>query len=149
MLVLFSGFILFLFFNGPNEKQAETPKLPDYPTKIATIGGEKFTILQTRTEKERRLGLGAVPKLPKNYGMSFTANGSMGIWMKGMKYPIDILWLDKENTVVHIVHDAEVSSYPKTTFYNPRETDARMVIEINSGEAKRLGVENGSKITLD
>ncbi len=130
-------------------EQKNTYNLPDYPTKTATIQGEKFTILTTRTSQESQLGLGAVEKLPSHYGMSFNAYGRMGIWMKGMNYPIDIIWLDKNGAVVHIVHDAQPSSYPKTTFYNPVETNARMVIELNSGEAKRLGLENGVKITLE
>ena len=123
--------------------------LPDYPTKTATIQGEKYTILTTRTVQENRLGLGAVADLPDNYGMSFFGSGKIGIWMKGMKYSIDIIWLDKDGRVIHIVHDAQPSSYPKTTFANPAGTDAHLVIELNTGEAKRLGLENGMKITLE
>lgn len=123
-------------------------ELPDYPRVVAQIGGEEFTFLKTQTAQQSALGLGAVPKLPARYGMLFYGQGQMGFWMKGMTYPIDMVWLDSENTVVHVVHDAQPNSYPKTVFVNPPETDARIVIEITAGEAKRLQIEPGMKILL-
>lgn len=127
---------------------SEDVDLPDYPRIEATIGSEKFTPLQTRDIKENRLGLGAVPVLPKNYGMTISGKDRIGVWMKGMKYPIDIIWIDKDGRVIHIVHDAQPSSYPKTTYYNPIGTYADLVVEIGAGEAKRLNLENGAKISL-
>lgn len=124
-----------------------TSALPDYPHKIAVIGNETYTLLAPRTAKERQLGLGAVPALPAHYGMLFPGFGTIGIWMKGMKYSIDILWIDARGTVVHIEHDVDPSTYPKT-FTNPKDTDARYVIELQAGEAKRLGLKNDSSVTF-
>lgn len=147
MLTLFLAG-LFLVRTGGLTPQTETANLPKYPTRIVKIGGENFTILQTRTQVERELGLGAVKNLPRHYGMLFVADDQLGIWMKGMKYPIDILWIDHDNRLIHIVHDADPSGYPKTTYVNPPHTRARYVIEINAGEAKRLGLTLGDKIVL-
>ena len=126
-----------------------TPRLPTYPRLIARIGSKDFTLLETRTDEEKRLGLSSVPTLPPRYGMLFHGKGQMTIWMKGMSYPIDILWLDKDNRVIYVVHDAQPSSYPKTIFSNPLFSDARTVIEINAGEAKRLGITNRTIIPLN
>ncbi len=146
--------ILIGIFAWPNKAKApeqakleqSQSNLPNYPTKTVTISGEKFTIMLPKKGQEQHLGLGAVSKLPQNYGMMFTGDGSIGIWMKGMSYPIDIIWLDESDAVIHIVENAEPSSYPKTTFINPSPTIAKSVIELNTGEAKRLGLQIGSKI---
>lgn len=120
--------------------------LPDYPTVDVKIANEDFTILMPRNREEWALGLGAIDELPEHYGMLFVADsGELGIWMKGMKYAIDIIWLDKNDKVIHIVENAEPSSYPEI-FRNPPLTFAARAIEINSGEVKRLGVKRGDLI---
>lgn len=131
------------------DKTDTDTRLPDYPRTIAAIADEKFTLLEAQTQEEESLGLGAIPHLPDKYGMMFSGVGQMKIWMKGMNYPIDIIWLDVEGSIIHIVHDAQPSSYPKTIFVNPEQTDARKVIELNSGEAKRLSLRFGMHISLD
>lgn len=125
--------------------QAQRQRLPDYPRIGVKIGAEDFTILETKKGKESSLGLGAVPELPKNYGMLFGGRGSIGIWMKGMNYPIDIIWIDENWEVIHIAHDVKPSSYP-TVFTNPKGTNAWYVIEIGAGEVRRLGLDMGDKI---
>ncbi len=122
--------------------------LPDYPTTSLVANGDTYTLLVPRNAQERQLGLGAVAKLPENYGMLFEGSGQIGIWMKGMGYAIDIIWLDGNNRVIHIVHNAQPDSYPETVYYNPSDTDAKMVVELNSGEAKRLGIEIGTILEL-
>lgn len=121
-------------------------KLPDYPTVNAQIGSETFLLHIPQTEAERKLGLGAIRQLPSGHGMLFNGRGQIGIWMKDMKYPIDILWIDERDQVIHVVLDAQPSSYPEKTFRNPAHLDARKVIELNAGEAVRLGVTPGTKI---
>lgn len=125
-----------------------TPSLPSYARQTALIGGERVTLLMPETIEERQLGLGAVAELPKNHGMVFRGNDSINIWMKGMRYPIDIIWLDDKNTVIHVVDTAKPDSYPETTYMNPTGTDARAVVELNAGEAKRLNVRIGTTISL-
>lgn len=125
----------------------QTDQLPNYPRKSAIIGKENFTLLETQTEEQHRLGLGAVNKLPKDHGMLFSGSGTMGIWMKGMKYSIDIIWLDKNGTVLHVEHSVHPKTYPKT-FTNPPGSFAVNVVELNAGVAKQLGLKNGDKITI-
>ncbi|MCB9820212.1 DUF192 domain-containing protein [Candidatus Nomurabacteria bacterium] len=139
-LVFFTGIAVFIW-------QLSGSKLPNYPRVEATIANEKFTLLAPQTTKERQRGLSAVAKLPSGYGMLFPGHKYIRIWMKDMKYPIDIVWIDKDGKVIHIVDNARPSSYPKTTFVNPENTAAKYAIELNSGEAKRLGL--GSTSTID
>lgn len=124
--------------------------LPNYPIRQINIGSETFSVLITQTQKERELGLGAVRILPKHHGMlfEFSEGGEVGIWMKGMRYPIDILWLDARMHVIHIERSVEPSSYPAEIFKNPPGTSAHFVLEVNADEAARLGVKNGQHIDL-
>lgn len=146
ILILGSSLLL---HSGEPIKKGPDAVLPNYPKIKAYLGNEVFTLLETRTQEEVQLGLGAVPQLPKQYGMLFTGKGEMGIWMKGMSYPIDIIWLNEKHVVIHVVRDAQPASYPKVTYTNPLLTDARYVIEVGAGETARLGVHNGMTIKLE
>ncbi len=143
-LAIVACLLLFVFLN-----RSGISSLPDYPRKTGTINGQQLTLLETQTAEERALGLGVVEKLPKNHGMIFPGQKLISIWMKGMKFPIDIIWLDKDNRVIHTVRDARPESYPQTTFINPKGTDARMVIELNTGDIERLNIKNGDVFEIN
>ncbi len=103
-------------------------------------------ILQTEEDKIR--GLSGTKSLAQNRAMlfDFEHEGTWGIWMKDMNYAIDIIWTDKDGKVIHIVKDAQPSSYPDTIF---RPTaPARYVIETISGTIERTGLKMGDMITL-
>ena len=57
---------------------------------------------------KRTLGLMFRGSLPADSGMlfSFPGNSSPGIWMLGMRFPIDILFLDHDKEVVNIESNA-------------------------------------------
>jgi uncharacterized membrane protein (UPF0127 family) len=68
--------------------------------------------------------------------------------MKGMKFPIDIIWLDKDKKVVHI----EPSLAPCTPFYCPTYTPsqpAMYVLETVSGFAAKHHVTEGTLVQFD
>ncbi len=144
-----SGFLGASRVISNNRQKAIAKTLPSYPRVRAKIGKEHFSLLKTHTAKEMNLGLSIVPKLPDHYGMIIPGKHQIGIWMKDMHYPIDIIWLDKDNAIIHIVNDAQPSSYPKTTFRNPAGTEAVNVIELPAGEAQRLELQVGSKVQFD
>lgn len=131
-----------------SREQSRQEVLPNYPTRTARIGDEAFTLLVADTPARAQLGLGAVSKLPRHYGMLFYGQGEMRFWMKGMAYPIDILWLDERGRILHIEYSVSPSTYPNKTFSNPPSTDARMVIEIGAGEAARLNLQVGTKVKI-
>lgn len=140
--------ILSVWYIATRPSELESLDLPDYPTASMAVDGDIYTLLVPRNTQERQLGLGAVKKLPEKYGMLFEGSGQIGIWMKGMHYAIDIIWLDSTNRVIHIVHNAQPDSYPETVYSNQPYTDARMVVELNTDEAKRLGIDNGTVLDI-
>jgi hypothetical protein len=69
----------------------------------------------------------------------FDTPGRYGFWMKNMKFSIDILWLDSEETVVHIAENVPPCQDDTCPVLMP-PSDARYVLEIPSGEAAKSGI---------
>ena len=63
--------------------------------------------------------------------------------MKEMRFPIDVVWLNKDKKIVTIQKNMQPSSYPK--IYYPVE-DARYVIEFNVGTVSSLDAHVGSSL---
>ena len=73
-------------------------------------------------------------------------------WMRGMRFPIDIVWVDAGMRVLHVTHGAPVppegASDAELPRYTPGDIDVRYVLEINAGLARELGIEPGVRVTL-
>lgn len=65
------------------------------------------------------------------------------MWMKDMKFNIDIVWLDEDKKVVDAVHDVSPETYPAS--FCPKDA-ARYVIELKSGEAANNKLEIGKQV---
>lgn len=81
----------------------------------------------------RTKGLSGVSKLDPDQAllMVFPTDDKWGIWMKDMKIPIDIVWLDSDKKVVYIVKNASPEISDSKTF-KPQK-DARYVVELPAG----------------
>ncbi len=99
------------------------------------------------TEKTRELGLSYFKSLPSNQGMLFVfpQADTYGFWMKDMKFPLDIIWINDSFIIVDRVINAHPSSYPKT--FIPKAA-ARYVLEIPSGTADHYGLTIGSSVVI-
>lgn len=60
-----------------------------------------------------------------------------------MKYAIDVIFLSKQNAVVHIEHDMKPNKMTK--YYK----EAKSVLEISSGVAKQKEIEIGDTLTIE
>lgn len=63
-------------------------------------------------------------------------------WMKGMRFPIDIIWLDKNLTIVGFEKDVIPSTFPET--FSPPET-IRYVLEVNAGFVDKHQLKIGDR----
>ncbi len=95
-------------------------------------------------EKEVDLmkGLSGKTELKEGEGMwfIFLKNSKIGIWMRDMKFSIDILWLDKNLKIVDIKENASPESYPEV-FYS-RE-NSRYVLEVMAGFVQKHEIKIG------
>ncbi len=119
----------------------------DYLTKPISLklGEGTYETRVARTSSEIEQGLSGTSPLLKNQALlfDFPNEALWGIWMKGMSYPIDIVWLDANKKVIYIVTDAQPSSYPSTT-YQPDEA-ARYVIEFKAGTVRDAHITIGAQ----
>ena len=101
-------------------------------------------------DEDRAMGLMFRPSLPLDRGMIFVFETAdfHGIWMKNCRFPIDILWLDEEKTVVHVAESVPPCKGDPCPVYNPMRR-ASYVIELNAGQARREKAVVGAKVRFD
>lgn len=135
------SFYMFLQKPAPAHYQSQ-------PT-VSTIkvGDESIRIEIADTDAERAQGLSGRAMLEESHGLLFVFEnpGMYGFWMKDMLFPIDIIFLDVNLKVINVYEGVEPSTFP-TLFYPLVHT--KYVLEINSGEASRVGIDTGVQVSL-
>jgi len=104
-----------------------------------------FALEMANTDEERTRGLSGRDSLPQNKALLFVFEkpGQYGFWMKDMKFPIDIFWLNENYNVVHIEKNVSPNTFPN--IYSP-STTAIYVLETNAGIADNLQIKVGDKL---
>lgn len=113
------------------------------PSTRVQLGSGVYELKLADTEQERVLGLSGVEGLSINGGMLFVfdSDNTWGIWMKDMKIPLDIIWLDSAKKVVYIRENVSPDKGTSVT-YAPK-TPSRYVIELRAGSVKKAGIKVG------
>ncbi len=115
-----------------------------------TIAGHNFKVAIASSQKEREIGLSETKSLLQNQGMIFVFKEPdyYHFWMKNMKFPIDIIYINK-GQIVTIINSAKPMKNQQipTTYVPSKPVDK--VLEIQAGLAKAYKLKNGDKITYD
>lgn len=122
-----------------------------YSTVTVEMGGEKFITKIADSNFKRAKGLGGSSPLQKNEAMLFIfqEKGIRSFWMKGMTYPIDIIWFT-DGAIVDIaprVPPPTTEIEAELPTYIPRLPVDR-VIEVPAGTADRLHLKIGDQIKI-
>src|SRR3989338_1799538 len=135
-IVLIFILVSYHFFNsqGPSLRKIE----------YVNIAGQNIKVELAVTEAEQELGLSGRSGLKEDEGMLFifAESGRHPFWMKDMKFPIDIIWLNENMSIVYIKKDARPESYPK--IYSP-DKDSKYVLEVVSGFADKNNLKIGDE----
>lgn len=104
-----------------------------------------YDLEYAKTTTQQDLGLSRRPCLPQGTALLFlfAHDDKFGIWMKDMRFPIDVVWMNKDKKVVYIEKNMLPESYPKV--YYPPE-DARYVLEFNKGEVDAMQLNVGATL---
>jgi uncharacterized membrane protein (UPF0127 family) len=96
-------------------------------------------------------GLSGRPSLPKGTGLLFIFPewAPQSMWMKGMHFPLDIIWLDEQLAVTAITGGAppcllaaaQCPSYPSGY-------SVKYAIEMNAGDAATYGFRQGVQLAV-
>lgn len=99
------------------------------------------------TPTARVTGLSGSAPLADNHGLLFVfeEDGYPAIWMKDMRFAIDIIWVDREGEIVDIAQNVSPDSYPQT--FKPR-APARYVVEVNAGYVESRSVVVGDQTDI-
>jgi uncharacterized membrane protein (UPF0127 family) len=112
------------------------------------LGGQRYTVEVADTEAERARGLMFRDELPAGHGMLFIHEREepLAYWMKNTRIPLDILFFDRARRLVAQQRDVPPCGLGDACPPYPSDAPAIYVLELNAGEAARLGLENGATI---
>jgi uncharacterized membrane protein (UPF0127 family) len=103
------------------------------------------------SSEEQTKGLSIKNSLKSNEGMIFPYESprTLSFWMKDMKYPIDILWLDADKKVVHIEEGLQACSpLLPCPSYTP-DVKAQYVLETVAGFSSANGITTGTPVEFN
>jgi len=108
-----------------------------------------YSVELAQTDEQRQTGLMGREYLDKDMGMLFIYEdeGVYPFWMKNTLIPLDMIWIDKNATVGRIIKNAEPCGKEYCPSINPNKK-ANYVLEINGGEADRIGLSEGSRVVF-
>jgi uncharacterized protein len=154
LVIVLSGFN---FLTGDTLGQAEIlnsdeAKTKSLPNKVnVTINNVRLQADVALTTDEQAKGLSIKDNLEPNEGMLFPyeAPRILNFWMKDMKFPIDILWLNEEKKVVHIEESLQpCSPLMPCPSYSP-DVEAQYVLETVAGFSSANGITEGTSVEFD
>jgi len=113
------------------------------------LGSGDFSARLATDDASRQTGLSGVASLKPNDAllMVFPSDDTWGIWMKDMKVPIDILWLNSKKEVIDVVSNVSPDLGASKVFKPLMK--ARYVLEIPAGAAAQNGIKSGDSAQFD
>ena len=152
---LFRSFLLVIIFLLVGFFLISRPSKNFIPENIkyVKIGGQSIKVDLALTAAEQQKGLGGRNKLKENEGMLFVFDrpGEYYFWMRGMNFPIDIIWIGpaspsqggEDMKVVYIKKNAQPEAFWKT--YGP-DTNVKYVLEIIAGFSDKNNLKVGDNV---
>jgi uncharacterized membrane protein (UPF0127 family) len=117
-------------------------------TASVAIHNHELRVLVADTSMQIYRGLGKRDSLGEYQGMLlvFGSSGRHGIVMREMRFPIDIVWINR-GIVVDIAQAVPLENNPdgSLTPYFPRE-DANLVLELSAGSIEKYGLKIGDRV---
>jgi uncharacterized protein len=120
------------------------------PTRTVDVHVGKASVRAelAETPAARERGLSGRESLAEDRGMLFVYSdrAERTYWMKGMHFPIDIVWIDR-GRVAGVEPNAPVPTGNDLPLY-PSRVPADRVLEVRAGWAARHGVERGDRVNV-
>ncbi len=152
LILLLSAALLVLAAAAWKVRPSSAPasSIPNtHPQTTAHIRGRTFSLEVAATPSSREIGLSETDSLPVDRGMLFLYDTPdyYQFWMKGMKFPLDILFI-RDSTIVTIARNVPPpSDTGDLPLYAPDEP-ANKVLEINAGLCDKYGIREGDTVEI-
>ena len=120
-------------------------------TALVSVGGAKIMAILSTTPDSQSKGLAIKDYLNENEGMLFVFDSPQkySFWMKDMKFPIDIIWINSTGQIVHIEKNLPpcVLLLPCPS-YAPND-NSMYVLEVVSNFTNKYDVSVGDPVNSD
>lgn len=138
-------FLVFIFLYSWHQFTPDIITEQQIVTGNIKVGETYFNVEIADTPEKRTRGLSNKQSLGTNEGLLFVFEepGIHGFWMKDMLFSIDIIWINREKTVVQVTKDVTPESYPEI-FY-PSEP-ALFVLEVEANQSASIQI--GDKLSF-
>ena len=113
------------------------------------LKGQSYSIELAEDDASREHGLMDRMSMPTDHGMLFVFQNDAprAFWMKNCKFPQDMLFFDENRKLVSVQHDVPACTADPCPAYSSG-APARYVLELNAGQAKKLGLTPGDELTI-
>ena len=149
--------------NTPTVASARPTQVPDHPTAdaaakpagspvpVVLFGDVSFDVELAETSQQVTRGLSGRDSLPPGTGMLFVHKEEKRytFWMKDMRFPLDMIWIDARCTVADISAQVPAPDPGQSDRSLPLispNTPVLHVLEINAGVAAGEGVSIGDAV---
>ena len=122
-------------------------------TPQVSVGKVTFKVALSATTYDQSKGLSGRDSLAPRSGMLFVYRvPQISIfWMKGMRFPLDFIWIDRDCQVADTLSNADVPASDTSNSQLPLYRSAVPVLyglEVNAGEIARLGIKTGDRVVF-
>ncbi|MFI8719152.1 DUF192 domain-containing protein [Stenotrophomonas sp. NPDC077464] len=114
------------------------------------LGGARYQVELATTDEARSRGLMFRDQMPVDHGMLFLHEREelQAYWMKNTRIALDILYFDEQRRLVSQQRDVPPCSAGDRCPPYPSSGPARYVLELNAGQAEKLGLQDGALLTF-
>jgi hypothetical protein len=143
--------VAFTFWCLPTASQANAsanvaqPRLPTIAL-ILQVGmmAHRYQVEVARTADQQAMGMMFRRSMERNRGMifPFEAARELTFWMENTVLPLDLIFIGADHRVLRIARDAKPFSRELISSGGA----ANAVLELNAGEAARIGLKPGDRV---
>src|SRR3989338_6462915 len=125
ILILFGVLLFLIVAIKVSGDYIQNKSLPFFSKPQTVLGTKTINLTVAKSQKEKQIGLSDKESLPQDQGMVFVFQkpGYYSFWMRGMKFPIDIVYLKNKKIVT--------------------------ILEINAGLSRKYNLKKGDTIRIN
>lgn len=114
------------------------------------VAGHRYTVEVAKDDAARARGLMFRDSMPETRGMLFIHDREepQAYWMKNTRIALDILYFDAQRRLVSQQRDVPPCSAGNACPPYPSNAPALYVLELNAGQAKTIGLQDGEELKL-
>jgi hypothetical protein len=117
---------------------------------MVTVDSQNFNVTVAISETEQEIGLSETKSIAPNQGMIFLFDkaGYYSFWMKNMKFPTDIIYINNDQ-IVTIYNDAQIITNQANPKIYSSTGPSDKVLEIQAGLSERYNFKIGDKVKYE